>query len=87
MQGRLPQSILGRKKHGFILPLGRWLENELRDFAHDTLCSGHTYCRGMLAAGEIEGLFKKQKGLRSIENNSLLWKLLVFEIWQRKYLR
>ncbi len=86
MQGRLPQSILRRKKHGFILPLGRWLENELRDFAHDTLCSLHTYSRGILAAGEIESLFKKQKGLRAIENNSLLWKLLVFETWYRNYL-
>jgi len=87
MQNRLPPSVLRRRKHGFIVPIGRWLENELRDFAHDTLFSTQAYLPAVLPRQRIEGLFRKQKGLRAIENNALLWKLLIFELWQRKYLR
>ena len=87
MQNRLPPSVLRRRKHGFIVPIGRWLENELRDFAHDALFSTQAYLPAVLPRQKIEGLFRKQKGLRAIENNALLWKLLIFELWQRKYLR
>ncbi len=86
MQNRLPKSILQRRKHGFIMPIGKWLDNELYSFAHDTLCSGNSYLTGVLPRNRIEGLFNKEKGLRAIENKSLLWKLLIFEIWQRQYL-
>ena len=87
MHNRLPPSVLRRRKHGFIVPIGRWLENELRDFAHDTLFSTQAYLPAVLPRQRIEVLFRKQKGLRAIENNALLWKLLIFELWQRQYLR
>ncbi|MEI6631161.1 MAG: asparagine synthase (glutamine-hydrolyzing) [bacterium] len=83
MRGRLPESILKRRKHGFILPIGKWLQNELRDFAQDILFSKDAYFRGILPAKDIENLFSKQKGLKSIENSSLLWKLLIFETWHK----
>jgi asparagine synthase (glutamine-hydrolysing) len=85
MQNKLPQDILRRKKHGFIVPIGKWLENELHDFAYDTLCSESTYLRSIFSKGKIKSLFNRQKGLRAIENSSLLWKLLVFETWYRRY--
>ena len=87
MQNRLPPSVPRRRKHGFIVPIDRWLENELRDFAHDILFSTQAYLPAVLPRQRIECLFRKQKGLRAIENNALLWKLLIFELWQRKYLR
>jgi len=87
MSGRLPESIIKKKKHGFILPIDRWLKNELKEFAKDILLSKEACYRSYFSKNIGEDLFDEKKGLPAIENNSLIWKLLVFEIWHKEYIR
>ena len=49
----LPEEIIRKTKHGFGLPVGRWLKTKavLRDLLHDTLTSRSARERGDLPAG------------------------------------
>lgn len=87
MHKRLPETILGRSKHGFILPIGKWLNRELRGFAYDTLLSSQAEVSRIFPSYRIAGLFRKRKGLSAIESSSLLWKLLIFELWYKIYFK
>lgn len=86
MQNRLPDIILKRGKHGFLLPIHKWLNSELRAFTADRLLSS-SYVSSLLGPHDIKKLFKKSLGLAAIENNSLLWRLLIFEIWHKVYFK
>ncbi len=87
MKDTLPDDIIRRKKHGFILPVTSWLHNELKDFVYDALfCSGNK--TGDFIPSDIKrGLFKNRSTLAAIENNSLLWRLFIFEVWHKRYFK
>jgi asparagine synthetase B (glutamine-hydrolysing) len=86
MGGRLPEGIIRRRKHGFILPAGKWLRKELRGYARDILFRPGNYISGFFKKEAIEGLFKEACGLKSIENESLLWRLFIFELWYNTFI-
>ncbi len=87
MQGRLPEEILNRRKHGFILPVDKWLNVELRGFAKDTLLSRQSLAGRIFPKDFLNGLFNKKIGLANIENSSLLWRLLILELWHKVYFK
>ena len=87
MKNILPREILTRKKQGFILPTNQWLRNDLRDFCYDKLVSGTSHALTQHSRKYLEGLFKKSNGLIEIEKISLLWRLLIFEIWNETYIK
>lgn len=82
----LPIEIINRKKHGFIVPLNRWLRNELRDDSIEILLNDSSIARRLLPENEIRNLFKKTwNPLKKAENTALLWRLLVLEIWIKRF--
>lgn len=87
MAGTLPGEILSRRKHGFILPVSEWLTGELKGFAYDALFSSFNQTDNILGRKAKEKLFEKTIGLKHIENTSLLWKLLIFELWHKAFMR
>jgi asparagine synthase (glutamine-hydrolysing) len=78
----LPDSISARRdKMGFPVPLGEWINGELRDFVLDVFSSEKARSRPYLAAGfdareliEREGAFGRN-----------LWGLFSLELWQQAY--
>lgn len=87
MQGRLPEEILNRRKHGFILPVDKWLNAELRGFTKDALLSRQSLAGRIFPAEFICSLFNRKIGLAGIENSSLLWRLLILELWHKVYFK
>jgi asparagine synthase (glutamine-hydrolysing) len=83
MRGRIPDSIIDRKKQGFALPLGHWLREDLYDWAKDTL-----------AKPSPINIYKPKEALRLLEehkrgrrdNRKKLWTLLMLKMWQDKWL-
>jgi asparagine synthase (glutamine-hydrolysing) len=76
----LPASVLGKRKHGFSVPLETWLRTELREEVLDTLRSGNRH-----------GLFSRD-GLDRLTDsffhgddrrNHQVWTLYAFERWHR----
>ena len=80
----LPENVLKHKKQGFVSPMNIWLNTRLKNYVRDTI----------LSAGSTNVLFQK-KAVESVLdehyagkqlNTALIWSLLTFTIWQKKYL-
>jgi asparagine synthase (glutamine-hydrolysing) len=86
MEGKLPDSILHRRKRGFSVPLARWLANDLRDLCEDILSKDNLEKHGLLQYGEVERLrVEHREGRR--DNRKELWNLMVFQLWYDRWMR
>ncbi|MEW5946244.1 MAG: asparagine synthase (glutamine-hydrolyzing) [bacterium] len=82
MKNVLPDEILFRKKHGFMLPLGLWLKNRLNDHLRDCLSPGVLAERGFFKPASVQRMIKLHRdGKRNFSEQLFL--LLVFEMWHR----
>lgn len=85
MTDLLPEPILKRKKHGFLLPTGRWLDGELKFWAREVLLDKDSQAGKYFSREQIENLFEKRRFLAEYERVNLLWRLLIFELWYNIY--
>ena len=83
MRGRIPDSIIDRKKQGFALPLGHWLRGDLYAWAKD-----------VLSKPSAINVYRIEEALRLLEehrhgkrdNRKKLWTLLTLKMWQDKWI-
>ena len=80
----IPKPILKRKKTGFPVPLQRWLEHNLRDYAHDILLSDRASGRGYFRKNEVEKMLKPANG--SAARTKEIFSLLTLELWHREFM-
>lgn len=80
----LPPGIIHRRKHGFTVPLGEWFRQDLREMAQEHLLGqemaeffNHAY---------LQRLWSEHQEKRE-DHGTLLWSLLAFSLWQKKYLQ
>jgi asparagine synthase (glutamine-hydrolysing) len=85
LQGVLPESILGRRKMGFGVPLEKWFRSDLRGFGADILFDGRLAGRGFVDHSFTRTLWRDHLSGRA-NNSRRLWALLCFELWCRAYL-
>jgi asparagine synthase (glutamine-hydrolysing) len=81
----LPPAILHRRKMGFGVPIDRWLRNELKGLAHDTLLSAAARRRGLMRPEYVERLLAEHCACRANHHNRL-WALLMLELWFRTWI-
>src|ERR1700734_546563 len=86
----LPAAILGKRKHGFGIPIGLWLKTEpaLRAMSRDVLLDPRTYQRGYFRRQFVEKLMEsseKDNTLFSRYYGELLYMLLMLELWHRQH--
>lgn len=81
----LPGEIIGKKKHGFGIPVSLWLKSDprLKELARDTLRSKRASERGYFRPGFIEGLFQKHTTHNSSYYGDVIWSFLVLELWHQ----
>ncbi len=81
----LPNKIVKKPKHGFDVPIGEWIKDELREVVED-VCSGQSVTnRGLFDPQAVRRLLDDHLSGRR-ELNNQLWILLSLEWWQRLYL-
>jgi asparagine synthase (glutamine-hydrolysing) len=85
MEGIVPNEILYREKQGFGVPIGDWINIQLRDRIIGDLSDKRTLERGFFNVGYIQTLLKEHSDGRRDHSHSL-WVLWMFELWQRKYI-
>lgn len=85
LEDLLPRAILDKPKHGFAVPLDPWFRGELRNFVADILFDQRTRQRGYFNIKVIENLFNDHIAGREVRSNHL-WLLILFELWQRRFL-
>ncbi len=84
LRHRVPKEILDRKKVGFPVPYGSWLNTELKDFVHDVLLDRATLARGYFNRKCIEKLIKDHAATAGFPKEIL--SLVSLELWHRAFL-
>jgi asparagine synthase (glutamine-hydrolysing) len=80
----VPPECVYRPKEGFSIPLKHWLKDGLRPLMEELLSPAHVGAGGLFEPGEIDRL--KREHLEGRANHShLLWSLMVFEMWRRRW--
>ena len=85
-RGFLPGATLAKKKHGFGVPVSRWLQRApLRELAEDTLLSSTARTRAYLNGRFVEQLFAWHREGRTNFYGDSLWVLLMLELWHQSH--
>lgn len=79
----LPREIMYRKKMGFSVPLAHWFRGELKDLAGQYLFAGKSGVALFFKMPSIGKMWDMhQAGRRDF--STILWSLLMFEMWHRE---
>lgn len=84
MEGIVPHEILYREKQGFGVPIGDWINAQLKDRIHETLLEKRTLERGYFDEKYIQILLNEHAASRRDHSHSL-WILWMLELWHRKF--
>jgi len=87
LRQHLPREILRKKKHGFGLPFGHWLQTDarLRDFAFDSLVS--LKARAIVKADFIDHLTGKLLPEHPAYHGTMVWVLMMLEQWLHHHVK
>jgi asparagine synthase (glutamine-hydrolysing) len=83
----LPQEILKKPKHGFGLPVARWLRSHagFRELARSLLLDACALQRGYFRRGALEELLRKHDAEESDFYGTFVWNAMMLELWHRNY--
>ena len=85
MERYIPNEVTQREKQGFSAPDASWFKGESIDYVRRMLLNGDARIYAYLDRSAIHGLVNEH--LDGKQNRRLLiWSLLNFEWWCRKYL-
>lgn len=79
----LPPAIVGRRKHGFTLPLREWLRGPLRPLVDAVVLDGFRR-RGYARPDRIETMVSDHLAGRR-EWHTAIWTMLMLELWHQVY--
>lgn len=80
MEDKLPRGIVYRKKQGFGVPLGRWLQKELKPLSDEMLSKQAIGQSGLFDFTLIERL-KQQHETGTHDHRKKLWTIIAFQLW------
>jgi asparagine synthase (glutamine-hydrolysing) len=77
----LPPEIIGKRKQGFGLPVGLWMNEDaaLRELTHDSLAGLKQ--RGIVRADYVDWLLQKHASEHASYYGVMLWVLVMLEQW------
>lgn len=88
----IPKSLMDRPKKGFGVPITSWLKNELKFLIDEYLSESFILKQNIFRKEDIrkiKGLFldkNKNKYYKGLKIEQLLWNLIVFQLWYKKYM-
>jgi asparagine synthase (glutamine-hydrolysing) len=83
----LPDEIINKKKHGFGLPIVRWMmrPGKLHDMLKAALFDGRLEARGIFRKGFVEDLYKRAQSDKTTYFGSYLYYIFFMELWMREH--
>lgn len=82
----LPEEIYTRGKQGFEVPLHDWFSNELKGMIRDELLSEKAIVeQGIFEPAAIKNILAKLYSSNPGDSALLVWSLIVFQNWWRRY--
>lgn len=85
MADALPPEVLRAPKRGFTVPLAAWFRGDLETYAREILLSPDVARRGFLDPRAIEHMLARHRQ-GSSNLGTVIWVLLMFELWCREML-
>ncbi len=85
LEGLVPKEILYREKQGFGVPIGEWINSQLKEKIHDTLIEKRTLERGYFEPKYIKLLLDEHSTGRR-DHSHPLWVLWMLELWHRRFM-
>jgi asparagine synthase (glutamine-hydrolysing) len=85
LEQRIPKPIRDRKKAGFPVPYGRWIQEELKDAFWALLTDSRTVNRGYFNKRAVENLLQ-EAGSGSEARSKEIFSLATLELWRRVFL-
>lgn len=82
----IPASLINRPKMGFAIPVGSWLRGNLRDWTEELLNKKSLEADGILNVDMVQEVWRKHLD-GSTDHSAALWGVLMFQAWQRKWMR
>ena len=80
----LPEEILQQKKMGFMIPLNRWISEEMNPLIEEYLSEDTIKKRGYFKPEGIRWLLEQHR-LRKRNFADQIYALLILEVWHRNY--
>lgn len=84
INGRLPDTVVWRKKHGFNSPVKIWIRKQLRGLFDDVFSQESLKAYPYFNPGYIRMLLDRHLKNKE-ENGHKLWGLFVFILWHRRH--
>ena len=81
----VPEDVLTRPKRGFGVPLRRWFQEQMIDWARDILLDPHTAQRGWTNTSEVRALLRQHED-GSRDHAKRIWALVCLELWARRHI-
>lgn len=85
MRKYLPETTVGRKQHGFVVPLGGWFRNELREFVQDLAHDPLTRQRGYFNFDQVDRIIESHLD-GTADGSSAIYGLIMVELWHRTFI-
>jgi asparagine synthase (glutamine-hydrolysing) len=85
MEGLVPREILYREKQGFGVPIGDWINAQLKDRIYSDLTERKAIERGYFDPGYIKTLLDEHRRGRR-DHSHAVWVLWMLELWHRRYI-
>lgn len=82
----IPQSMMERPKMGFAIPIGKWMQNELKDLVETYLNSDRIEEQGIFSSKAVEKLKLDFMGGKT-EYEMKIWYLLTFQMWYDRWMK
>jgi asparagine synthase (glutamine-hydrolysing) len=84
LRGRVPDTVLFRKKQGFNVPKALWMHGPLRNFVFDTLSPARVKAMQVLDERVVSGILDSHFNRRADRSHEI-WSLLVLAIWFEQF--
>jgi asparagine synthase (glutamine-hydrolysing) len=80
LEKKVPRQLFNRPKAGFAIPVGRWLNGSLRDWAESQLSVSSLNNAGIFDVKKIRKIWLDHTKERE-NNESMIWALLMYLSW------
>ncbi len=87
MRPLLPAEIIEKTKHGFGIPVVRWMlrPGKLNDFLKDAVFDPRVETRGFFRKGFVQDLYRRSQDDKTPYFGTYLYYVLFLELWMRKH--
>jgi len=80
----LPKEVIDHRKQGFVGPMTRWLQTDLKQYVLDTLDGKNLNKHGLLNAQTVKRITDEHFSGKEI-HDTLIWSLVIFQKWFDAY--